>query len=480
MHIIHIASEIAPAARVGGLADVILGLGRELLRQGHQVTLILPKYASLELKYIESLSLLNEEVSSYWKGRECANRIWIGKTGGLKVIFIDPEEPFFQRETIYGYEDDIDRFLYFSRAALDFLVKKALKPDVIHLHEWQTAAIAPLAKTIYASRVKSKVVLTMHNLEYQGLCSQFNLQDIGLNTAFPDNKHPHLMNILKGGIMYADSLNTVSPTYSRQVLTEQYGFNLHTTLLQYQDKFSGILNGLDYHFWNPAEDVFLPIQYTSDESLFEKKQMAKMALRQRLGLAEDNRPIIGCVTRLVPQKGLDLIKHTLSYSLANDAQFVLLGSTSNSKVQEEFASLKRKYHNHPNVHLILQHQEELVHQIFAGSDIMIVPSLFEPCGLTQLIALRYGSVPIVHKTGGLADTIHDVDYSGKPFAETNGYSFDAAEISKLEEALGRALKCQKSEPGKWRQLILNGMQQDFSWSRPVLKYLDLYREVKYS
>lgn len=474
MHIVHVASEIAPAARVGGLADVILGLGRELIRQGHQVTLILPKYKCLDLEHIENLSLLNEEIPSFWKGSDHFNRIWIGKTGGVRAIFIDPHTPFFQRDSIYGYEDDIDRFLYFSRAVLDFLVKKEIHPDVIHLHEWQSAAIAPLAKTVYAGRVHSKIVLTMHNLEYQGLCSPSNLEDIGLDALCPDNTRPELMNILKGGIMHADALNTVSPTYSRQVLTEQFGFNLHTTLQRYQDKFKGILNGLDYNFWNPAEDRYLPCQYTADDQLFEKKRLAKDSLRKRLSLKDDNRPIIGCVTRLVPQKGLDLIKHTLTYAEGNGAQFVLLGSTSNPKVHEEFSSLKKKYHNHPNVHLVLQHQEELVHQIFAGADIMIVPSLFEPCGLTQLIALRYGSVPIVHKTGGLADTIYDVDYSGKPFAETNGYSFDSAEIPKLEEALERALKCQRCEPGKWQELVMNGMKQDFSWSRTVKQYLDLY------
>lgn len=260
---------------------------------------------------------------------------------------------------------------------------------------------------------------------------------------------------------------------------------MEATLLQYQTKFKGILNGIDYSYWNPEIDRFLHSHFSDremplnkkDRNTLDKKGFIKKLLREKLFLEEDYRPIIGCITRLVPQKGIELIKHAIGHIAEKKGQFVLLGSSPIPSINEEFHRLKHKYTDHPNISITLHHQEELAHMIYAGSDMFIVPSLFEPCGLTQMIALKYGAVPIVRRTGGLADTIFDVDFSGKPFEQTNGYTFDLPDVKEMDSALDRAILCWFEEPEKWRHLMLNGMKIDFSWNHPSDLYLKIYTSI---
>ena len=300
-----------------------------------------------------------------------------------------------------------------------------------------------------------------------------------------DNHSPNVINLLKGAIVYSDFVTTVSPNYAKEVKTPAGGKGLDKTLLQYEKKFKGILNGIDYSFWNPEIDRYLPAHFSSrelpkdkkDRATLDKKSFIKKILREHLMLAELHKPIVGCIARLVPQKGTELIKHALKYALANNGQFVLLGSSPIESINADFHAIKHQYAEDPNVHLTLHHQEELAHMIYAASDMFIVPSIFEPCGLTQMIALKYGSIPIVRKTGGLADTIFDVDNSGKPIEETNGYTFDFPDIKGLESGLGRAIDTWFHDPEKWRKLMIRGMNMDFSWNIPSNYYLEIYRKL---
>jgi starch synthase len=329
-------------------------------------------------------------------------------------------------------------------------------------------------------------------MEYQGKCAIIDLDRIGLKGVdfltedkMQDYLYPQSINLLKGGIVFSDYITTVSPNYAKEVMTPPGGRGLEKILNKYKDKFCGILNGIDYSYWNPEIDRYLPAHFSSreipenkkDRKTLDKKAYIKKVLRERLMLEESHKPIIGCVARLVPQKGIEMIKHALKYCLNDTAQFILLGTSPIPAITAEFFELKHQYAEDPNVHLTLHHQEELAHMIYAGSDMFIVPSLFEPCGLTQMIALKYGSIPIVRKTGGLADTIFDVDYSGKPFEQTNGYTFEHPDNLGVESALSRAIRMWFHNPDRWRQLVIHGMNIDFSWNVPSNKYLEVYKKI---
>lgn len=496
MHIIHIAAELAPVAKVGGLADVLLGLCRELSWKGYDVDIFIPKYDCMDTSEVRDMVECCNDLMSFFEGGWHRNTIWTGWVENLKVYFIEPHHPryFFNRGCYYGCEDDTDRFLYFSRTCLEFMYKKGMKPNIIHLHDWQTAVIAPLLKDMYAPLGfnSTKTVYTIHNLEYQGKCSKDNLDSIGmpgLNYLVPnklqDNSNDQLINLMKGGIIYSDFITTVSPAYAKEVKTPEGGRNLDKNLIQRSGKFAGILNGIDYSFWNPEVDRYLPAHFSSrerpldkkDNATLDKKAFIKKSLRERLGLSEQHRPLIGFIARLVPQKGIQFIKHAIEFIVESGGQFVLLGTCPIPSITSEFQQLKQLYNEHPHVNLTLHHNEELSHQIFAGSDIILVPSLFEPCGLTQMIALKYGAIPVVRHTGGLADTIFDVDNSGRTDQMANGYTFESPTQDAFENALSRAIDCWFHNPDKWRKLMINGMSIDFSWNIPSDKYLSVYNQL---
>lgn len=479
MHIVQIASEVAPIAKVGGLADVMMGLSSELTRKGHDVSVLIPKYDCLTASHDLQLKKILSDVPSYFQGTLHGNSIWQAKIDdSLTVTFLEPHHAkrFFQRGAIYGFQDDIDRFLYFSRACLDYLKASEKTPDVIHIHDWEAASIAFLIRDgEFKERfAKTKVVLTIHNMDYQGRCGPYHLQEIGYTGEKESFRHPNStdVNLLKGGIVYADRVTTVSPTYAKEVLTDEGAKGLLDVMLQNRQKFSGILNGLDVRYWNPESDAFIPHHYSATR--IEPKKENKWALLKELGMKrKDDAPLLASVTRLVPQKGVTLLKAALQYSLELGIQFVLLGAASDPRIEEEFVELAHEYKNHPDVRLILQNQEPLAHRLYAASDLLIVPSIFEPCGLTQLIALRYGSIPIVRRTGGLADTVFDIQTSGRAFVETNGFSFDSADVESVRAVLMRAYQFWSDKKG-WNQLMKQGMSADYSWNKPVEEYLNLY------
>ncbi len=496
MYIVHVASELAPLAKVGGLADVLLGLSRELSWKGHDVDIIIPKYDCMDSNEIRDLAIDVQDIPSYYQGKWYSNTVWIGWVENLKVYFIEPHHPahFFDRGCFYGCDDDLERYGYFSRAVLDFLAKRELKPDILHIHDWQTALIAPLSKELGQKNgwSKVKIVLTIHNLEHQGKTSPALLESVGLDPLklmkeelLQDPYYPTTANLIKGGIVFSDYFTTVSPNYAWEIKTIEGGRGLDKCIRDHQNKFSGILNGIDYSYWNPETDRYLPAHFSSretpaskkDHNTLDKKAFNKKVLRERTSLAEGHRPIIGSITRIVPQKGIEMIRHAIETVADKGAQLVLLGSSPIPEISAEFHRLKQIYSDHPHVYLCLQHQEDLAHLIFAGCDLFIVPSLFEPCGLTQLIAMKYGTIPVVRRTGGLADTVFDVDYSGRPFQETNGFTFDNPDSQGFDSALDRGIKYWYDQPDLWRKLVVQSMEFDHSWNRPSDHYLAIYKKL---
>ncbi len=488
MRIIHIASEMARVAKVGGLGDVILGLSRQVANEGHTVEVILPKYTCLNYANIRDLHVLYRDLWSYGGGRWHHNTIWCGWAEGIKIYLIETHTPphYFDREKVYGYQDDVERFTYFSRASLEFLLQAEIKPDIIHIHEWQTALVAPLYRDIFQplGLGNASIVLTLHNLEHQGLCSTWDLDKIGIDgRAYcqPEKlqhlDHPNGLNLLKGGIIYSDAFTTVSPTYAEEVLTPEEGRGLDPLILAHQDKFTGIRNGLDYSLWGPSVDPLIPVAFGHDTASITNKRKCKAELRTRFALSQEDRPLVGAISRLVPQKGMELIKRAIFRTLEHGGQFVLLGTAPTKEIHEDFYALKVHFGDNPHVHLELHHHEELAHMIFAGADMFVVPSLFEPCGLTQLIALRYGTVPIVRRTGGLAETVHDIDDASAPKELRNGFAFDAPTFDLMDATLDRAMHCYKNESERWLSLMIHGMKMDFSWRKPSRHYLEIYEQL---
>lgn len=495
MYIVQIVTELCPVARVGGLADVIYGLSKELSKQGHQIEIILPKYDCLNYGALKNLKVEFRELWSFEGTSRYNNTIWSAEIDGLKLLLVEPHHPqyYFGRGVIYGCHDDIDRFIYFSRTAIEFLYKSGRAPDVIHVHDWPTALVPVLYKDMYQplGYQAGGTVLTIHNMEHQGRCQPFNLSRSGLRGdryLAPDKMQDpyslNLINLLKGGIEFADKITTVSPNYEQEIQTPHGGFGLEETLISNRTKLKGILNGIDEDFWNPEKDPHLVQKYSTyaidNDKLphvLKAKKENKHHLCLHLGIKETDAPLVGSVTRLVPQKNPDLIKYALYQTLDKGGQYVLLGTAPSLSVQKEFEALHEELKNNDNAAIVLDNDEALAHQIFASADMFMIPSLFEPCGLTQLISLRYGTVPIARLTGGLVDTVFDMDTSSRPMEMRNGFTFDFPDRQGIDWALSRAFDCFKLQPQKWKSLILNGTHQDFSWRHSASEYLSLYRDL---
>lgn len=485
LYVVHIAAEMAPVAKVGGLGDVVAGLGKALQRRGHLVEIILPKYDCMQYDRVRDLRALDTVVESYFDGKLYKNKIWIGTVEGLPVHFIEPQHPskFFWRGQFYGEKDDFKRFSYFSRAALELLLQSGKKPDIIHCHDWQTAFVAPLYWDLYAPKGldSARICFTCHNFEYQGTSSASDLGSCGLDVNQlnrPDRMQDHSsgdrVNPVKGAIIFSNIVTTVSPTYAQEVRTSEGGKGLHSTLNSNSKKFIGILNGIDTDSWNPATDPFLKAQFNAKD--LQGKEENKYALRKQLGLssAESRRPLVGCITRLVPQKGVHLIRHAIYRTLELGGQFVLLGSSPVPHIQREFEGIEQQFKSHDHVRLLLKYDEALSHSIYAASDMFIIPSIFEPCGLTQMIAMRYGSIPIARKTGGLNDSVFDIDDDTIPTQFQNGFTFQTADEQGLNYALERALNHYKMDEEKWMRLMEKVMSIDFSWASSATQYEELY------
>jgi starch synthase len=490
MYVVMVASECAHVAQAGGLADVVFGLSRELELRGHDVEIVLPKYDCMRYDRIYGLTPSYERLQVPWSGGAIDCTVWFGFVDGRKCFFIEPHsyERFFERGHFYGSYDDVARFAFFSKAALEFTLKSGKRPDVIHCHDWQTGLVPVLLYELYeqAGLAHQRVSYTIHNIGHQGLCGEWMLDLTGLGPPerffavgrLRDNHNPFALNAMKGGIVYSNFVNTVSPQYAWEVRHTDQGMGLGNTLHEHQDKFGGILNGVDYDVWNPEVDPLIARRYGA--ASLDEKEANRRALRERFLLRDDERrPIVAYVGRLDRQKGVHLIHHALYYALDLGAQFVLLGSSPDPGIDDDFRHQRWYLNDNPDCHLELRFSVELAHQIYAGADMLVMPSMFEPCGLAQMIAMKYGTVPIVRAVGGLADTVFDRDHSPLPPAERNGFVFDHVDQPALESAMRRAVELWRDEPREFRRLQLNGMRTDRSWAGPADHYLDVYEHIRY-
>ncbi|MGF1615777.1 MAG: glycogen synthase GlgA [Gammaproteobacteria bacterium] len=488
MYVAMISPECAPVAKVGGLADVVFGLSRELEIRGNEVHIILPKYDCMRYDHIWGLNISFADLWVPWYGGSIHCTVWFGFVHGRKCYFIEPhsEDNFFNRGHLYGSWDDTTRFTFFSKAAMEFLLQDGRRPDIIHCHDWQTGLVPVLLFEVYQhlGMHNQRVCYTIHNFKHQGTTGEHILHATGL--AHPeyffhydrlrDNFNPFALNLMKGGIVYANFVTTVSRQHAHEARFTDQGYGLGHILEVHQGKFGGVVNGVDYDVWNPEIDALIPARYGPDDA--DAKYGNKDALRDRLWLQKGFKPIIAYIGRLDSQKGVHLIRHAIFHALHAGAQFVLLGSSPDEAINRDFWHLKHHLNDSPDCHLELGFNEELSHLIYAGADMIVVPSLFEPCGLTQMIALKYGTVPIVRAVGGLVDTVFDRDYSWKPPEERNGYVFHEADFASLESAMHRAIGLWYGYPDEFRKLLVQGMRYDYSWNRPGQDYLNIYDHIR--
>jgi len=489
MYIVHVASECAPVAKVGGLADVIFGLSWEHAIRGHDVEIIVPKYDCMRYDHVWGMSVSHSDLWVPWFGGAIHCTVWFGFVHGRKVFFIDPHsnDNFFNRKTFYGCHDDVMRYAFFCKAALEFMLKSGKRPDIIHCHDWQTGLLPVLLAEVYQHNGMwgQRVCYTVHNFKHQGIFGRDILDATGLGrpdyyfspAQLRDDNNAQVLNCMKGGIVYSNFVTTVSPKHAWEARHTPQGHGLGATLNTHQGKFGGVLNGVDYNTWNPELDGFLPCRYGIET--LDDKYHNKDALRDRFWLYKSNKPIISYVGRLDDQKGLNLVCHAAHYALSRGAQFVLLGSPSNNAIYNQFAHLRNQLGQSVDCHIELGFNEELSHLIYSGSDMMVVPSVFEPCGLSQLIALRYGTVPIVRSVGGLADTVFDKDHAHADLSMRNGFTFNDLNNQGLESAMNRAISLYYDYPGHFRILMANGMRSDYSWNHPGTHYMNIYDLIRH-
>ena len=471
MKVCFIAAEAAPFVKVGGLGDVIGSLPKALRELGVDARVILPLYSSINRERFGLKYKAYQFVDLGWRHSYCG--IFETEVDGVPCYFVDNEQ-YFNRDSIYGQADDGERFAFFSKAALEILPALDFKPDVVNVNDWHTAL-----SVIYLDVLKSreaefykdmKSVLSIHNIEFQG---RFNPYEMG-NLFGLENKYFDALiyngdvNLLKGAIQLADRVNTVSETYAREILDPYFSYGLDKILTVEQGKLRGILNGIDVDKFNPKTDPMIPVNY--DLKTFEDKIQNKLAFQKEMDLEVNaDIPLIGMVTRLTHQKGIDLILQASEEILKTGAQLVILG-TGDAHYESALRSLE--HYRHDRVRSILLFSNEMSAKIYAASDLFLMPSKTEPCGLSQLISMRYGTVPVVHRVGGLRDTV--IPFTG---VEGNGFTFESFQAGDMMDAIYRAVTCFYQSPDEWKQIIKNNLQKDVSWEQSAKKYLDLYHEV---
>ena len=471
MKVCFIAAEAAPFVKVGGLGDVIGSLPKALRELGVDARVILPLYSSIDRERFGLKYKAYQFVDLGWRHSYCG--IFETEVDGVPCYFVDNEQ-YFNRDSIYGQVDDGERFAFFSKAALEILPALDFKPDVVNVNDWHTAL-----SVIYLDVLKSreaefykdmKSVLSIHNIEFQG---RFNPYEMG-NLFGLENKYFDALiyngdvNLLKGAIQLADRVNTVSETYAREILDPYFSYGLDKILTVEQGKLRGILNGIDVDKFNPKTDPVIPVNY--DLETFEDKVQNKLAFQKEMDLEVNaDIPLIGMVTRLTHQKGIDLILQASEEILKTGAQLVILG-TGDAHYESALRSLE--HYRHDRVRSILLFSNEMSAKIYAASDLFLMPSKTEPCGLSQLISMRYGTVPVVHRVGGLRDTV--IPFTG---VEGNGFTFESFQAGDMMDAIYRAVTCFYQSPDEWKQIIKNNLQKDVSWEQSAKKYLDLYHEV---
>ncbi|MEW5758543.1 MAG: glycogen synthase GlgA [Candidatus Omnitrophota bacterium] len=463
MRVLLISSEMVPFAKTGGLADVCGAIPLYLEKQKVEVKAVLPFYKHVKNYFFSKESKLkrvNDEILMTKIGRN------------VEVYFIE-NNWYYDRFGLYGetlgdYQDNLARFSYFSIKALELLRIINFRADIVHCHDWQTSLIPVYLKNIYAHDdfyrgIKS--VLTIHNLGYQGLFSKDEFPKLGLDwkifnidgLEFYDK-----ISFLKGGILFSDKITTVSPTYSKEIQTKELGAGLQGVLLKRDKDLSGIINGLDYSLWNPSRDNLIYNKY--GQKSINKKYINKQKLRDECGLKQIKVPLLGFVGRLAGQKGMDLIASSINELCQLNLQFIFLGTG-----EDYYHSLLGKISNEYPDRIVsfIKFDNELAHKIYAGCDIFLMPSHYEPCGLGQMISLKYGTLPLVFKTGGLSDTVN----------KDNGFIFDSYDKQSFIQTVKKALLIYNNKL-KWRKLVQNAFRYDFSWDKQIKKYIQLYKSIK--
>ncbi len=477
MRIIFVASEGVPFSKTGGLADVVGALPKALAGTDQQVEVLLPRYRMTKPgRPMQQLNSLTIPLSSGFRFASIQDG---GVAAGVRTYLVDCPE-FFDRDGLYqekgeDYPDNAARFAAFSLAAIEFMKRTGTAPEVIHCHDWQTALVPIYLRNLYQHDPffeNSSVFLTIHNLGYQGHFLPHVLPQISLHAGLftiDALEFYGKVNLLKGGIIFSDFISTVSRKYAEEIQTPEFGCGLDGVLRTRADRLQGILNGVDYDAWNPATDKLIPANYTPDD--LRGKEVSKKALLEKMGARRPalDRPVIGIVSRFAAQKGFDLIAEIAEKLATRDLYVVALG-TGEPVYEELFRKLAAKY---PDKFLVkVAYDNTVAHMIEAGADMFLMPSRYEPCGLNQIYSMKYGTVPVVRATGGLDDTVEAFDGKSGTGFKFSEYSA-AALLGCLEEALGYY-----RQPKAWRQLMLNGIQKDFSWAGSAKQYAKIYQALR--
>ena len=482
LKVLLVSSEVAPFAKTGGLGDVVGALPKALRRRGIDVRLVVPLYAGMDWNALERLDG-SVDVPMYWGTAQAGVRL--GRLPGTDVpVYFLEYNRYFDRRSLYGhpaegYEDNLERFTFLSRGALELARAINFIPDVIHANDWQTGLIpAYLAETHRNNpgyqRIRS--VFTVHNIAYQGSYPRELLNYTGLPAHLynPGQLEHYGLNFLKAGVVFADAVTTVSPTYAREIQTREFGEGLEGLLTNLHWKLSGIVNGCDYEHWNPAHDRHIAAPYTP-ETVFENKPLCKADLQRRFKLPEDPAvPVLGVIARLVAQKGIDIILSAAKGFLDLGCQIVVLGDGDRA-FHERLQSLRDAFPD--QIAIYLGFNETLAHAVEAGSDLFLMPSRYEPCGLNQMYSLKYGTPPVVRSTGGLADTVVNATEENLADRRATGFSFQDYSASALYETVKWALTLYRDRPADFRQVMLTAMAQDWSWDRSAEVYERLYRKI---
>ena len=476
MKVLFVASEAAPFIKTGGLADVMGALPKALQALGVEPALVIPNYEGVGEEYKNAMETVFEgSVDLSWRNQYLGVKKLV--QDGIPVYFID-NEYYFKRDKLYGYDDDAERFAYFSKAALTMLYYIDFKPDVIHTNDWHTGLLGAYLKEDFMQDPYfqgMKNVYTIHNLKYQGVFGRNIVEDVlglPLHLLYNGNiENDGDVNFMKAGMCYADFITTVSPSYAEEITYPYFGEGLEDYVALCAGKISGILNGLDEQEYNPETDPYIPVRFDASNVLV-KKPLAKEALQRELGLTVNREiPVLGMITRLVEAKGLDLVMHVMDELMEEQVQLVVVGTGD-----EEYAdALRELAWRHPgSVSVNILFNEGLARRVYAGSDMFIMPSRYEACGLSQMIAMRYGTVPVVRETGGLKDSVINFDKYSTP--EGNGFSFANFNAHELLFTIKRSLTCYAAKP-LWAKVVYNAMHSDNSWNRSAQAYADLYAKI---
>ncbi|GCE12303.1 glycogen synthase [Tengunoibacter tsumagoiensis] len=475
LKVLILAAEIVPFAKVGGLADVVGALPKELHALGHDVRLIMPRYRQVDAERFELKTIL-ENVPVQMGSFQVPVSVSQGEIGDHIPVYMIDAPRYFDRENIYGYTDDGERFVLFCRAALDVMRVLQWAPDVVHCNDWHTGIVPNWMNTVYRDDpfyANTAAVYTIHNLAYQGIFGYRLLEVAGVAAGgflYPQIAElANVVDIMARGILFADAITTVSERYAQEILTPTFGERLDHLLRSRRDRLFGILNGVDYQEINPASDPYVHTPF--DLTTLEKRKENKQALQEQAHLpVKDEVPVLAMISRLADQKGFDLLVKIIQPLLAQGIQFVLLG-VGDQHYHETFQGLAARYPE--QVAVFLTFNKEMAQHIYAGSDMFLMPSRFEPCGTSQMNAMHYGSVPIVRRVGGLADTVQEYN---PMTGEGNGFVFNNYDEWEFFAAIIRAITVFRFKD-VWRTLQQHGMNADHSWHASAVRYVEVYRNA---